>query len=211
MSCSIRRSAAHTIASRLDRLAAADGLSLKPDDGAARRGDRSGRISGRADGHDRRGVSWTCRPRCWRRRCGRIRNIFRPADPTAGWRRAFMFVANNLTPRRRQDHRRRQRAGAARAARRCPLLLGPGPQDARWNRASTALNGHRLHAKLGTVADKVARMRGAGRGYSPRTSARRRCRPSPAARRGSQGRSVDRHGRRIPGIAGRHGALLRAA
>ena len=42
----------------------------------------------------------------------------------------FLFVANNVTAGRRQDHRRRQRARPARPPLRRPVLLGPGPQGA---------------------------------------------------------------------------------
>jgi glycyl-tRNA synthetase beta chain len=55
-------------------------------------------------------------------------------------------------------HRRGQPQGARRAAVRCALLLGAGPQEDRWPSTPKKLARITFHEKLGTVADKVERV-----------------------------------------------------
>ena len=102
-------------------------LTVKPDDGAARRSDRAGRMAGRADGPDRRASHGRCRRRCWRPRCARTRNISRCSTTTAGWRRASW---SSPTSRPATAARRSSPAtsGCCGPASPTPVLLGPGPQ-----------------------------------------------------------------------------------
>ena len=65
------------------------------------------------------------------------------------------------------------------------------------------------HNRLGTQLDRVERVRGAGRGDRP--DDRRRRGDGDACRAPRQGRSRDRHGRRIPRAARVDGPLLRRA
>ena len=120
----------------------------------------------------------------------------------------FLLVSNIAT-RGSVGDRPRQRARAARAARRREVLLRPGPQAAaRVARRAPAR--HRLSQQArhaGTIASSAC-------AFSPATS-----RPrigADARARGSRGAAGEggprhRHGRRIPRAAGHDGPLLRAA
>ena len=112
--------------------------------------------------------------------------------------------------RRRQDDRRRQRARAARAPVRRQVLLGPGPQGPAGGAAAGA-EGHRLprQARHAGRARRAHRRRWPARSptFVPAPMRRR----SMLAAQPVQGRPRDRHGRRVPRAAGRHGPLLRAA
>ena len=103
----------------------------------------------------------------------------------------------------------RQRAGGAAAARGCRVFLRGRPQGDASIRAAQRLAAVTFQAQLGSLADKSRPGHGsrrpdrARRGAGPGTGA--------ARRRTRQMRPADRHGRRIPGAAGRDGPLLRAA
>ena len=103
----------------------------------------------------------------------------------------------------------RQRARAARAARRRQVLLRPGPQGAARTRAADSsprrLSQQARHASasastaLRVLAGGIAGMLGADAAHADARGAAR------------QGRSRHRHGRRVPGTAGTDGPLLRRA
>ena len=121
----------------------------------------------------------------------------------------FLFVANNLTP----DGGKTIVAGNERVLRaRLADARFFWDQDRKVPLADRveALTDRVYHAKLGSVLDKVRRMEQICR-VSRRPRPRRRCRARPPRRAARQGRPVDRHGRRVSRIAGRHGPLLRAA
>ena len=92
----------------------------------------------------------------------------RSATPTARLAPCFGFVANIEAARRRRGDRRRQRARAARALRRRPVLLGPGPQGARWRAACRRWTHVTFHAKLGTPGRAGAPAGAPGRARSRR-------------------------------------------
>ena len=110
-------------------------------------------------------------------------------------------------PRDPSRDRRRQRAGAARAARRCQVLLRPGPQACGSRRALPKLASIVYHNKLGTQA-RTRRAAALARA-AHRAADRRRPGARGRARRARQGRSRHRHGRRVSRAAGPHGPLLR--
>ncbi len=121
----------------------------------------------------------------------------------------FLFVANNLTP----DDGNTIIAGNERVLRaRLADARFFWEQDRKVPLASRveALADRVYHARLGSVLDKARRMELIC-GFLAAHVARRRCRARPPRRAARQGRPLDRHGRRVPGIAGRHGPLLCAA
>ena len=108
----------------------------------------------------------------------------RRADGRAAPR--FALVANIIPADGGAGDRRRQRAGAARPAGRCPLLLGPGPQADGWRAFLPKLEAVVFHAKLGTQGERVRRLERLAGLIAPQVGCRhqaggprRRCWPRP--------------------------------
>ncbi len=184
---------------------------VKPDDGAARRGDaglvewpvvlmgahRPGIHGPAARGADHLDAHASEIFRLPRRR-GQARRRVSSSSPT--WPRDDGGSGD----------RRRQRARAARAPVRCALLLGAGPQGAARSRVCRSSPSGSSTPSSAACSTRSARMRQAGR-RAGATSCREPTRTDwCSAPRARQGRSVDRHGRRISRAARRDGPLLRA-
>ena len=189
----------------------AEGLTVKPDDGAARRGDGPGRMAGRADRRASTQQFMDAAARGADHRHAHAPEIFLAARPGR--------QAGAALPRRRQH---RDRRTAAR-----PIVAGNErvlrarlsdakffwDQDRKVTARRAACRRSRsvvFHAKLGTVARQGRAHRGAGRA----TCAAAFPAPTPTRSRRAallaKADLVDRHGRRVPRAAGRHGPLLRA-
>ena len=110
----------------------------------------------------------------------------------------FLLVSNIEAERRRQGHRRRQRARHPRAAVGCQVFLRNGFQDQLEDRLPK-FKDIVFHEKLGTQAERIERIeRLAGESGADR---RRRCGQGQARGAAVQGRSADGSGRRIPRTA----------
>ncbi len=196
------------IAHDLDRLAAEEGLSVKPDPGLL------DEVTGLVEypvvligGID--AASMELPPEVLATAMRTHQKYFSCLNPDGSPAPRFLFVANNLTP----DQGKTIVAGNERVLRaRLADARFFWEQDRKASLASRveALAGRVYHARLGSMRDKVRRMELISDFLVAHVPGRR-CRMCPPRRFSRQGRSLDRHGRRVSGIAGRHRPLLRAA
>ena len=176
--------------------------------GAARRSDRAGRMA--------RGLRRRVRAGVPRRAAGMpdpddaAEPEVLPAcsTPTASCRTSSSSSPTCGAPTRSTSSRATSAWCAA--ARRRALLLRQDRQDERSRRACPKLATVVYHNKLGSQLERVER---GSRGSLAKSPRRDRRGPRPVRPRGAagQGRSRDRHGRRVPRTAGHDGTLLRAA
>ena len=179
-----------------------------------------GRMAGGADGRIRRGFL-AMPAEVIRRPSAPTRNASCVRDPRTG--RALQPLHPHRQHRgqgRRQGDRPRQRQ-VVRARLSDALYFWETDQNAaaRLSRIKKKPLDQRMarldhlnvifHAKLGTQGERMERI--AELAERTRAARRRRCRARRARRATRQGRSHHRNGRRVPGIAGRDGPLIRAA
>ena len=188
-------------------------------------------------GRDRRRDSWTLPPEVLATSMRTHQKYFACLNPDGTPAPRFLFVANNVTP----DGGKTIVAGNERVLRARlsdARFFWDQDRKVRLEDRVEALKQRVYHAKLGSVFDKVERMESSRlsrrTAYPAVTPAQagvqgqcdRSARALDSRFRGNddsevgrlaraprsrQGRSVDRHGRRVSGAARRHGPLLRAA
>ena len=111
--------------------------------------------------------------------------------------------------RRPAPHRRRATSAWCDRGSRMRASSSTRTASSGWRSASRSSRKVVYHNKLGSQLDRVERIQLLAGKIRP--AARRRRAARRARRRARQGGSAHRHGRRVSGTAGHHGALLRAA
>ena len=181
-------------------------------DGAPRRGDGAGRDARPSTWAGSRPSSSRCRRSAWCSPCSQNQKYFPLFDAAGKLTNRFLLVATSGPPTRRSVVHGNERVVRPRLAD-AQVLLRPGPQEdparlaraaARQGRVPQQARHAAASAWTGCVMLAQDIQKSLPRGEAGIEWAGARGAPG-------QGRPGDRHGRRIPRAAGRHGPLLREA